>query len=160
MVFESQPRFYVTADLYLPDRSCFQPPYPGVLIPCGHFNEAKAHDEYQSMGALLALNGMAALVFDPIEQGERLQSVDAEGRAQFLGTDAHTLDDIQEIPLGQSVARYFIWDGMRAIDYLQSRPEIDRERIGCTGSSGGGTRNRLHPGLGQPHQGGGAQLLH
>ncbi|HEY5551016.1 MAG TPA: acetylxylan esterase, partial [Opitutaceae bacterium] len=140
VIFESRPRFFVTANLYLPDSTRFAAPWPGVLVPCGHYMPAKAHDEYQSMGALLALNGMAAMVFDPIEQGERLQSVDAQGRSRFWGTSAHTLDDIQAIPLGQSIARQFIWDGMRAIDYLQSRPEIDAGRIGVTGNSGGGTQ--------------------
>lgn len=140
VIFESRPQFFVTASLHLPDPARFPAPWPGVLVPCGHYLPAKAHDEYQSMGALLALNGMAALVFDPIEQGERLQAVDPEGRSRFWGTNAHTLDDIQSIPLGQGIARQFVWDGMRAIDYLQSRPEIDPERIGVTGNSGGGTQ--------------------
>ena len=140
VIFESQPQFYVTANLYLPDPTRYAHPVPGVLVPCGHHMPAKAHGEYQSMGALLALNGMAALVFDPIEQGERLQSVDADGRSRFWGTSAHTLDDIQSIPLGQGIARQFIWDGMRALDYLQSRPEIDPDRLGITGNSGGGTQ--------------------
>lgn len=140
IIFESRPQFYVTANLYLPDPGKYAVPVPGVLVPCGHYMPAKAHDEYQSMGALLALNGMAALVYDPIEQGERLQSVDAEGKSRYWGTSAHTLDDIQAIPLGQSIARQFIWDGMRALDYLQSRPEIDPDRIGVTGNSGGGTQ--------------------
>jgi len=140
IIFESRPQFFVTASLYLPDPAKYPAPRPGILIPSGHYQPAKAHDEYQSMGALLALQGMAALVFDPIEQGERLQNLDATGRARYWGTNAHTLDDIQAIPLGQSIARQFIWDGMRAIDYLQSRPEIDPTRIGCTGHSGGGTQ--------------------
>ncbi len=140
VIFESQPRFYVTGALFLPDAKAFAPPYPGVLVPCGHFQPSKAHDEYQAMGALLAGNGMAALVFDPIDQGERLQLLDASGRARFWGTSAHTLDDIQAIPLGQSIARYFVWDSMRALDYLQSRPEVDPARLGCTGNSGGATQ--------------------
>jgi len=140
VVFESQPKFHVTANLYLPDPDRHPGRRPGVLVPCGHYQPAKAHDEYQSMGALLALNGMVALVYDPIEQGERLQSIDTDGKARFWGTSAHTLDDIQAMPLGHDVARTFIWDGMRGIDYLQSRPEVDPERIGITGNSGGGTQ--------------------
>jgi len=140
VIFESQPRFYVTAALFLPDPEKFPGSRPGVLVSCGHYAPTKSHDEYQSMGALLALNGMVALVFDPIEQDERLQSVDASGHSRFWGTSSHALDDIQAIPLGQSVARYFIWDGMRGIDYLQTRPEVDSSRIGITGNSGGGTQ--------------------
>lgn len=140
VIFESQPQFYVTGALFLPDPAQHPPPYPGVLVPCGHYQPAKAHDEYQAMGTLLALNGMVAFVFDPVDQGERLQSVDASGQARFWGTSAHTLADIQAIPLGQSIARVFVWDAMRAVDYLQSRPEVDPERIGCTGNSGGATQ--------------------
>ena len=70
ILFESRPKFYVSAAFFVPDASRYPPPYPGVLVPCGHAQPAKAHDEYQSVGALLALNGMAALVYDPVEQGE------------------------------------------------------------------------------------------
>jgi dienelactone hydrolase len=140
ILFESRPRFYVSAALFLPDPSRHQPPYPGVLVPCGHAQPAKAHNEYQSVGALLALNGMATLVYDPIEQGERMQLLDADGRQIAWGTRAHTLLGAACILLGRSTATFEIWDGMRAIDYLQSRPEVDPERIGCTGNSGGGTQ--------------------
>ena len=114
------------------------PPFPGVIVPCGHAGEAKAYEAYQTMGALLALNGMAALVFDPIDQGERSQMPSA--LPQIQGTTAHTMLGVGSILLGRSTARFEIWDGMRAIDYLQSRPEIDPNRIGCTGNSGGGTQ--------------------
>jgi len=73
VIFESQPKHYVTAALFLPDGQKHKAPYPGVLVPCGHSRNAKAYESYQTMGALLALNGMAALVFDPIDQGERSQ---------------------------------------------------------------------------------------
>ncbi len=140
VLFESRPQFHVSAALFMPDPARFPPPYPGVLVPCGHARPAKAHDEYQRMGALLALNGMAALVYDPIDQGERMQMLDAEGRPIAWGTHAHTLFGAACILLGLNTATFEIWDGMRAIDYLQSRPEVDADRIGCTGNSGGGTQ--------------------
>ncbi len=140
VIFESRPHHYVTASLFLPDDGNYPQPWPGVLIPCGHYNVSKAHDEYQSMGALLAINGMAALVYDPIDQGERLQIRGKNSDFPAWGTRAHTINDIRAILLGNSVSGYMIWDGMRAIDYLISRPEIDPERIGCTGNSGGGTQ--------------------
>ena len=140
ILFESRPHFYVSAALFLPDPRRFQPPYPGVLVPCGHAQPAKAHNEYQSMGALLALNGMVALVYDPIEQGERMQLLDTDGRQIAWGTQAHTLLGAACILLGRNTAAFEIWDGMRAIDYMQSRPEVDAQRIGCTGNSGGGTQ--------------------
>jgi dienelactone hydrolase len=140
IIFASQPRHYVTALLFLPDAKNFRPPYPGVLVPCGHAQIAKGHDTYQSMGALLALNGMAALVFDPIDQGERGQYLGKNGWPTLWGTRAHSLVGVACILLGRNTARFEIFDAMRAIDYLQSRPEVDPKRIGCTGNSGGGTQ--------------------
>ncbi len=140
VLFESQPRHYVTALLFVPEQPEYAPPYPGVLVPCGHAQDAKHHEPYQSVGALLALNGMVALVFDPIEQGERCQYLDETGKAPYQGTTAHTMSGAGSILLGRNTATYEIWDGMRGIDYLQSRPEVAPERIGITGNSGGGTQ--------------------
>jgi plasmid stabilization system protein ParE len=140
IIFESQPKHYVTGLLFLPQQRRFQPPYPGVLIPCGHTVPAKGHPEYQSMGALLALNGMAALVFDPIDQGERGQYFGKGGWPELTCVAGHINVGMGCILLGRNTARFEIWDGMRGIDYLQSRPEVDPQRIGCTGNSGGGTQ--------------------
>ena len=138
VIFESRPKHHVSALLFLPDAGKYKPPYPGVLVPCGHSANGKAHDAYQTMGALLALNGMAGLVFDPIDQGERSQMLSQLPR--LAGTRAHTMLGVGSILLGRNTARFEIWDGMRAIDYLQSRPEVDPKHIGCTGNSGGGTQ--------------------
>ena len=138
VIFESQPKHYVTGVLFLPDASKYKPPYPGVLVPCGHSFNGKAHDAYQTMGALLALNGMVGFVFDPIDQGERGQLLSQWPK--LCGTRAHTMLGVGSILLGRNTARFEVWDGMRAIDYLQSRPEVDPKRIGCTGNSGGGTQ--------------------
>lgn len=140
ILFQSQPKHYVTGLLFLPDPERFKPPYPGVLEPCGHALPAKGHPEYQTLGALLALNGMVALVYDPIDQGERGQYLGKDGWPNLWGVSAHTMVGLSSILLGQNAARFEIWDGMRAIDYLQSRPEVDPQRIGCTGNSGGGTQ--------------------
>lgn len=136
VIFESQPRHYVTAVLYLP---LGKPPYPGVLVPCGHSSNGKGSELYQRASILLAKNGIAALCYDPIGQGERSQLLDAKGKPRFGSTLEHTLVGVGSILLGTNTARYRIWDGMRAIDYLASRAEIDGSRIGCTGNSGGGT---------------------
>lgn len=139
VIFESRPNHHITAALFLPanrgDRRV-----PGVLIPCGHAELAKADAKYQKAAALLALNGMAALLFDPIDQGERMQIVKPDGSYPFWGTKGHLTLGVGCIFLGNNTAQYMIFDGMRAIDYLQSRPEIDPERIGCMGNSGGGTQ--------------------
>lgn len=137
VIFESQPRHYVTAILYLPDA---KPPYPGVLVPCGHSANGKARDLYQRMPILLARSGMAALCYDPIDQGERHQLLGPDGKPRAsASTLGHSLLGVGSILLGRNAATFRIWDGMRAIDYLQSRAEIDPKRIGCTGISGGGT---------------------
>ena len=138
VIFESQPKHYVTAALFLPDAAKHKPPYPGVLVPCGHSRNGKAPAVYQQACCLLALNGIAALIFDPIDQGERSQMPSQLSNLQ--GTKAHTMVGIGSILLGRNTARFEIWDGIRALDYLQSRPEVDPNRIGCTGNSGGGTQ--------------------
>ncbi len=136
ILYESQPHFFVSAILYLPDS---KPPYPGVLVPCGHSATGKAADAYQSVSILLARHGMAALCFDPIGQGERRQVL-ASDTAPLGPTSEHNLEGIAPILLGRSLASYMIWDGIRGIDYLCSRPDIAPDRIGCTGNSGGGNQ--------------------
>jgi cephalosporin-C deacetylase-like acetyl esterase len=138
VVFESQPKHYVSALLFVPHKAKRSRPCPGVLIPCGHSENGKAYESYQTMGALLALNGMVALVFDPIDQGERSQM--PSKLPDLWGTRAHTMIGVGSILLGRNTAWFEIWDGMRGIDYLQSRKEVDPTRIGCTGNSGGGTQ--------------------
>jgi len=138
VIFESRSKHYVTGILFLPDASKHKLPYPGVLVPCGHSSNGKTSNAYQTMGALLALNGMVGFVFDPIDQGERGQLLSQWPK--LIGTRAHTMLGVGSILLGRNTASFEVWDGMRAIDYLQSRPEIDPKRIGCTGNSGGGTQ--------------------
>ncbi|MHB8899493.1 MAG: alpha/beta hydrolase family protein [Thermoguttaceae bacterium] len=137
ILFQSQPRHYVTAILYLPEG---RPPFPAVLVPCGHSANGKARDLYQRAPILIAKSGMAALCFDPLDQGERHQLLDADGKPVITSsTMGHTMAGVGAILLGRNTATYRTWDGMRAIDYLCSRPEVDPKRIGCTGISGGGT---------------------
>ncbi len=139
VIFESQPRFYVTANLYLPKKGTA--PYPGILFPLGHEEGAKAHSAWQQVLVSLAKKGFVALAWDTLGQGERVQLYDPDfGESKVLrSTTEHTLTGIQCLLVGDSLARYTIWDGMRALDYLVSRPEVDAARIGCTGNSGGGT---------------------
>src|SRR5207244_1010238 len=95
---------------------------------------------YQKACALLALNGLAALCYDPIDQGERFQLLDEAGKPLIGGTSGHSMIGVGSMLLGQNTARFEIWDGIRAIDYLQSRKDIDPKKIGCLGNSGGGTQ--------------------
>lgn len=81
------------------------------------------------------------LVIDPVSQGERIQLVDAEGKSLTRGaTTEHTLLNAGANLLGTSIAAYELWDNVRGLDYLVTRPEVDINRIGCLGNSGGGNQ--------------------
>lgn len=138
VIFESRPSHHITANLYLPSRSSSEP-VPGVLIPCGHSANGKAEKAYQSIGISLAQHGMAALIYDPIGQGERHQVLDENSEPASRGTNEHTLVGVGGLLVGVGTYNYRIWDGIRSLDYLTGRPEVDGSRIGCTGNSGGGT---------------------
>lgn len=137
VIYESRPSHHVTANLYLPEG---KPPFPGVIMPIGHSGNGKAAEYVQRGCILLAKNGIAALAYDPIGQGERLQLLDSQGKiVSMSSTSEHTLVGTGALLVGTNVAAYRIWDGMRSLDYLTGRPEIDPKRLGCTGCSGGGT---------------------
>ncbi len=137
VLYESRPQHHVTAVLYLPEG---QPPFPGVLLPCGHSANGKAAEAYQRACILLAKHGLAVLCYDPIGQGERIQLLDPQGKPAVAGsTSEHTMAGVGALLVGRQTATYRIWDGIRSLDYLASRPEVDPQRLGCTGNSGGGT---------------------
>jgi cephalosporin-C deacetylase-like acetyl esterase len=137
VIYESQRGFYVTANVYVPTRGTA--PFPAVLMPVGHYERGKEGERPIAIG--LARKGFIALEYDPIGQGERLQYYDPDTGISKVGssTDEHSHANAQTLLIGDSVARYRIFDGMRGIDYLLSRPDVDGQRIGCTGCSGGGT---------------------
>lgn len=137
LYFESQPNFYVSAVLYLP---LSPPPYPCVIVPCGHSQEAKGYSEYQKLCILLSKNGIASLIYDPPGQGERITFLKEDGSPYIWGTAEHTVLGLGCILLGENYARYEIWDGIKAIDYIETREEIQKDKIGCSGNSGGGTQ--------------------
>ena len=140
IVFESMPGFYVTACLFLPEER--QEKAPAILNVIGHTDIAFRAAGYQNVVLNLVDKGFIVLAMDPVGQGERKQYYDPElGRSVVGGATAeHSYFGIQAFLAGCSAARYFVWDGIRAIDYLVSRPEVDPERIGVTGLSGGGTQ--------------------
>ncbi|HTQ57353.1 MAG TPA: acetylxylan esterase [Bryobacteraceae bacterium] len=135
VIFESLPGFYVTANLYRPSQAGR---YPGILLQAGHTQEGKP--EGQRLAANLALKGFVVLAFDPVGQGEREQTYDSrvDGALAGWSVPEHIQAGAQSMLIGESVARYFIWDAKRALDYLASRPEVDADRLGAAGCSGGG----------------------
>lgn len=140
LIYESLPGYYVTASLFIPDK--IKQPAPAILFCSGHSALAYRRDVYQIPLQNLVKKGFIVLAFDPVSQGERLQYFDKAENKSRIGssTKEHSYPAPQSFLIGQSVARYFVWDGIRGIDYLVSRPEVDAARIGVHGLSGGGTQ--------------------
>jgi len=139
IAFESQPGFFVTANLYLPQTG--RPPYPAVLQPTGHSLTAKARELYQSLSIGLAHYGFAVLTYDPLGQGERRIFYDEHLRDSKVGstTVEHQMVGIQALLGGESLARLMVWDAIRGLDVLASLPEVDPRKLAVAGCSGGGT---------------------
>lgn len=143
VMFQSRPDFWVTGNLYIPTTA--PGPFPGIISPCGHYNDARMEPEYQAAYINLVLAGFVVLAYDPIGQGERRQYWNpATGITEVGGpTTEHSMVGQLLLMVGEDLTHYRVWDGMRAIDYLLTRPEVDPKRIGCTGHSGGGTLTRF-----------------
>lgn len=138
VIFESRPGFFVTSNLYIPKNRKF--PLPGVVATCGHLNNAKAGENYQSFAQGLARLGYVVLIFDPIGQGERLQYPNEKLESKIgNGVLEHLHAGNQQILVGENFPAWRAWDGIRALDYLLTRKEVDPKHIGITGNSGGGT---------------------
>ncbi|MBQ6109133.1 MAG: hypothetical protein IJK97_13050 [Thermoguttaceae bacterium] len=141
ILFESQPGLYVTANLYLPNEAKYPKPWNGVVVVCGHSHNGKGYENYQRVTALHALNGIAAMIVDPIDQGERFQNIDPVAKKELSASvHGHNLLGIGSILLGRNTAMFEIWDAMRAFDYMQTRDDIRHENLGLAGLSGGGTQ--------------------
>jgi dienelactone hydrolase len=130
--FQSQPHLYVTANLYLPKHRA--KPAPAVLYLCGHLpvitNGVSCGNKtaYQHHGALWAANGYVCMILDTLQYGE------------IQGHHRGTYDEGMWWwnSRGYTPAGVEVWNAMRALDYLAFRPEVDPERMGVTGRSGGG----------------------
>jgi cephalosporin-C deacetylase-like acetyl esterase len=141
LIFQSLPGVYVTALLYVPaDHS---KKHPAVLVPAGHAADGKFH--YQSLSQRLVGRGYVVISWDPVGQGERSQFWDlAAGKSRYnLVCGEHAAMGNLAYLAGANLARWEIWDGIRAVDYLLTRPEVDSERISITGTSGGGFQATL-----------------
>ena len=138
LIFESRPGFLVTANLYLPQGRKL--PAPGVVGTCGHSTNGKAAEAYQSFAQGLARQGYVCLIYDPISQGERLQYADANLKSKIRpGVGEHLYGGNQQFLVGEFLGMWRAWDGIRALDYLLTREEVDPQHLGVTGNSGGGT---------------------
>ena len=138
LIFESLPGVYVTALVYSPDDGTKR--YPAILVPSGHSENGKVH--YQPLCQRLVQLGYVVISWDPVGQGERSQFWDnkkAKSRYNLICAEHAVLGNLAYLA-GTNLARWEIWDGIRALDYLLTRPDVDPERINITGTSGGGTQ--------------------
>ncbi len=130
--FQASPQLYVTANLYLPKK--IEHPAPAILYVCGHsrqFTNGISYGNkvgYQHHGAWFARNGYVCLTIDTLQLGE------IEGLHHGTYREGMWWWNSR----GYTPAGVEAWFGIRALDYLCSRPEVDPERIGMTGRSGGG----------------------
>jgi dienelactone hydrolase len=138
ILFESMPGFYVTGCLFIPDGIIGK--RPAILNVIGHTTISFRAELYQELILHLVQKGFIVFAIDPISQGERIQYYDTEKGKSSIGiaTREHSYFGNQCYIAGVSPGKYFTWDGIRAIDYLVTRSEVDTERIGLTGISGGG----------------------
>jgi cephalosporin-C deacetylase-like acetyl esterase len=126
VAFESRPKVYVTANLYVPTGN--SGPFPVVIYVCGHaYSPDGSKEMYQRHGISLAKNGYAALIIDPIQIAETFA----------LHHGVYNQEMPEWYARGYSPASVEVWNAIRAIDYLETRPEVDATRIGMTGRSGG-----------------------
>jgi len=139
LIYESLPGYYVSAALFVPKN--LKGKAPAVIYASGHTANGFRSETYQHIIINLVKKGFVVLAFDPVGQGERLQYYDeTAGKSRFGATTEHSYPGAQCYISGYSPTKYFIWDGIRSVDYLLTRKEVDPERIGMTGRSGGGTQ--------------------
>ncbi len=130
--FQSLPGLYVTGNLYLP-RSRSEP-LPAILYVCGHGASRRDGISYgtkvtsQHHAAWFARHGFVCLIIDTLQLGE------IEG----IHHGTYRYDMWWWLNRGYTPAGVEAWNCVRALDYLQSRPEVDGSRLGVTGRSGGG----------------------
>lgn len=142
IIFESMPGYYVAGCLFIPNGT--KGKRPAILHVTGHSTAGFSLTSYQRLILNLVKKGFIVFAIDPAAQGERLQYFDPRKGESIIPdgpTREHTYAGLQCFLTGTPIAKYFIWDGIRAIDYLVSRPEVDTNRMGITGRSGGGTQS-------------------
>lgn len=131
LVFQTRPGCCATANTYVPAGK--KGPFPAVLCVHGHWAGARRDPVVQARCIGLAKLGFFVLTLDAWGAGERgTRPGQNEYHGGLLGASLW--------PVGTPLHGLQLNDNVRALDYLQSRPEVDGSRIGCTGASGGGNQ--------------------
>lgn len=141
IIYESMPGFHVTACMFIPDR--IRGKRPAVIHVSGHTVLSFREPVYQIFIHNLVRKGFIVFAIEPIGQGERDQYFDPVKNKSVIGqgVNTHTYVGDQCFISGSSLARYFAWDIIRGVDYLETRKEVDMNNIGIAGRSGGGTQS-------------------
>jgi dienelactone hydrolase len=139
IIYEPVPGYYETGCLYIPDK--LNGKVPAILNVFGHDQASFREEYYQVIITNLVKKGMIVFAIDPLGQGEHVQWYDPKVKFSAIGYSVLEHEYMGNLCFlsGVPSAKYFIWDGIRAIDYLLTRKEVDPENIGVTGFSGGGT---------------------
>ena len=132
IVFQTMPDVWMTANAYVPDAAKDEK-VPAVLCVHGHWPGAKQDPVVQSRCIGLAKLGFFVLCVDAFGAGER-------GVEKKLGEYHGEMTGAMLFLTGRPLSGIQVYENMRAVDYLQSRPEVDGEHIGITGASGGGNQ--------------------
>ena len=133
VMMESAPGEFVPLLVFLPDTRRFAPPHPGFVFIPGHSDKGKGFADYLYTCELGARNGLVAITYDPLGQGERSQG------AGLRSSNEHVRIGAYAALVGETTATYMLRDAVRVLDYLESRPDVDSTRLGACGNSGGGT---------------------
>ena len=138
VLYHSRENYTVTGSLIYPEQKAEK--YPAILFVCGHSENGRLRDMYQTAARQLASRGFVVLSIDPVGQGERHQYP----RLRPMGCcNEHNILGKQLLLTGDWFGNWRTYDGIRGIDLLLSLPEVDPARIGVMGTSGGGTLTTL-----------------
>lgn len=130
-VIQSMPGYYLPVNVYVPENRKSDK-MPAVIVPMGHWPDGKWPGSNQILCANFAKKGIVAATYDPPCQGERDLFPDMQEQKKgdgMWGVREHLIPGIQCYLLGENLQSYFVWDGMRVIDYLCSRPDVDEDRM-------------------------------
>ena len=128
--FEAYPGFFTTGNLYRPKG--MKGPFPGIVSPHGHWGRGRLENS--------EAGSVPGRCINFAKQGYVIFSYDMVGRCDSGEQIDHAYGGEREALWGLSLMALQLWNGVRAVDFLETLPDVDADRIGCTGASGGGTQ--------------------